>query len=777
MTELRDRLAQSGFESSIAEALACALPIVHHHRLALAGAWPWLERAFDEWTSQTLCVLRQQSEHGFDGSLAEAIQRVCSLAEELPDGEAFWQMYELLLSRSARQGSGTFYTPRAIANHLVAQIDDRLRGELQCADGLSQADLQILEPACGTGVFLSAAIERACGQPGDSAELRARQLLPRLIGIDLAPAALLVARLRIAVTLRKLGVNLSVDFPRPRLVCANALAGPSEVEILRRPIDVVFGNPPFSYLSRNDQSWIQSLLRGTNGEQGYFSIDGQTLGERKTWLHDDYVKFLRLSQWCIDQQGAGIVSFVTNQGWLDNATFRIMRQQLQRTFPRIEIVDLHGSLKRHEASPVSTRDENVFGISQGIALATLIRPKTGELTERPNSSVLHAELWGTRAEKLARLGEPPEVFRKRFSPIEPQKPWFNFVPDIAPVLADYATAPLLTSLMPVNSTVPVTARDYFVVARTREELSRRIAEFVDPAVSDDDIRARFFGRTRSQRYPTGDTRGWKLADARRAVRSEPDPEQFIVRCLYRPFVWRYVFWHPAMIDWPRADVSKHLLSVEPGQFPTPQLALLARRQSIAGKECNFFWVADCLPLDGVIRSDNRGSESFFPLWLIDNSKRDQARPNLAKPLSLAATPDQCLDYCYALFHSPSYRTRHAGGLAREFPRVPIPRNDWLFQELAGLGRQLIQLHLTDPQQMKIVAEYDDALTLRIDEFHVGTHGVCRKWLKEENASAHTSAYRALRGLIAQTLQLQVAVDVAIDGAGGFPQAFASTKTP
>ncbi|HEV7506564.1 MAG TPA: hypothetical protein VGS07_16805 [Thermoanaerobaculia bacterium] len=38
---------------------------------------------------------------------------------------------------------------------------------------------------------------------------------------------------------------------------------------------------------------------------------GQPLGERNPkWLQDDYVKFLRLAQWKIDQAGEGIVAFV-----------------------------------------------------------------------------------------------------------------------------------------------------------------------------------------------------------------------------------------------------------------------------------------------------------------------------------------------------------------------------------------------------------------------------------------------------------------------------------
>ena len=74
--------------------------------------------------------------------------------------------------------------------------------------------------------------------------------------------------------------------------------------------------------------------------------------------------------------------------------------------------------------------------------------------------------------------------------------------------------------MPVNTTAPVTARDHFVVAFTREELHERIDEFRDLSIPDDEIRRRYFTRTRSSRYPPGDTRGWKLAAARRIVAAD-----------------------------------------------------------------------------------------------------------------------------------------------------------------------------------------------------------------------------------------------------------------
>src|SRR4029078_8253573 len=109
----------------------------------------------------------------------------------------------------------------------------------------------------------------------------------------------------------------------------------------------------------------------------------------------------------------------------------------------------------------------------------------------------------TRETKQSRL---PSLAR-RASVLNPEAPNWQFVPSVAAVsCAEYSSAWSLADAMPVNTTAPVTARDHFVVAFTREELISRIEAFCDLSLSDDIIRQQYFQRTRSARYETGDTR-------------------------------------------------------------------------------------------------------------------------------------------------------------------------------------------------------------------------------------------------------------------------------
>ena len=91
------------------------------------------------------------------------------------------------------------------------------------------------------------------------------------------------------------------------------------------------------------------------------------------WLQDDYVKFIGFAQWKIDKTGEGVLGFITNHAYLDNPTFRGMRQSLLKSFEEIYVLNLHGNSRKKERSPDGSKDENVFYIQQGVAIAFYVK--------------------------------------------------------------------------------------------------------------------------------------------------------------------------------------------------------------------------------------------------------------------------------------------------------------------------------------------------------------------------------------------------------------------
>ena len=135
-------------------------------------------------------------------------------------------------------------------------------------------------------------------------------------------------------------------------------------------------------------------------------------------MQDDYVKFLRFAQWKIQTSGYGIVGMITNHSYLDNPTFRGMRQSLMKTFDEIYILDLHGNSLKKETTPEGGKDENVFDIRQGVAIALFVKNKKAK-----EPKVFHLDIFGLREEKYDWL-DKNEFNEKNYHEIKPPSPLF-----------------------------------------------------------------------------------------------------------------------------------------------------------------------------------------------------------------------------------------------------------------------------------------------------------------------------------------------------------------
>ncbi len=871
-----------------AQTVACALLAYQscRHALESAGAIPWL-------LAQPNRVLNHALRQAI--ALSESVGQVIG---EFSGDESLVDCYEHFLSRHdrrSRKRRGVYYTPREIVRFLVRGLHEQLRDEFGLADGLADNArwgemaarhrglvipdgarpndpfVRILDPAAGSGAFLVEAIDVihaamvarwkavGCSQREIARRWNSyvpQQLLPRLYGFELLPAPAVVAQIRMAARLAQTGYRFGKNAIL-NVHVADTLAGPapnfstngqihstapqrnngSGASISRKPapcssiFTVIMGNPPFSASSNNHGAWIEWLLRGHSPEGptgSYYALDGHPLGERKLWLHDDYVKFVRYAQWQIERAGCGAVGLVTNHGFLDNPTFRGMRQQLVRVFPRIAIVDLHGNRKKREVAPDGGRDENVFAISQGVAASVMCRPIATTQTDA-DSQIRYSELWGSRADKLKRLesataGDLPAV------ELSPRRPDYWFVPRDDSARGEYERGWKLCDAMPLYASAPVTARDGLVVAFDENELASRMRALGDPAVSDDEIRRRYLSRTRSPRCKSGDTRSWQLAAARQQWSGKRHWRRYARDCLFRPFDRRVVLWTESMIDWPRDRVTRHLLAGE-------NLALVARRQMPPSEPCSYFWVTDLVALDGVIRSDNRGSESLFPLYLYGDDEGERARSNGrnggngahrnksgAMPtanfaLELVAEfssqlqldwllhgrgdltqcfgPLDLLHFVYAMFYSTEYRTRYAQQLRVGFPHVFAPMCRPLFRALSRAGERLVKCHLLrvpppradspiwSGTSTTVAPGYPRYESGRVFvnatsgfagvsptawQWRIGAHQVCRKWLKDRKgrplSQTDIARYCGIVAAAEETFRITRQIDRTIGRHGG-----------
>ena len=498
--------------------------------------------------------------------------------------------YELFLSeydRAQKVKRGVFYTPDPVVSYIVRSVDYLLKTEFGLEDGLADTSVdpktgeplvQILDPATGTGTFLAHVIDQiwrtVTAKPGaDWNAYVTEHLLPRLNGFELMMAPYAVAHMKLGLKLRHTGYDFSGN-ERLRVYLTNTLEEPVEMhETLaligflskeaneaarvkrRKPITVVIGNPPYAGHSANESEWIAGLLRGTDSEgrrvESYFEVDGHGLGERNPkWLNDDYVKFIRFGQWRIEQTGAGVLAFITNHGYLDNPTFRGMRQSLMAAFDVIYVLDLHGSSKKRETTPEGGPDENVFDIMPGVAILLAVKRPAQTSEVSGTSEVYHADLWGLRGQKYAQLLKT-DVSSTAWQRLFPSSPFYLFVPQDVALQAEYQQGWKITEAMPTNSMGITTGRDAFAIDYAKEELQRRISVLQG-------------SQTNAQiqlRYGLKDSSSFSLEKARLWSKTS-EAIDFVLPISYRCFDQRYMIYSSSILARSREEICRHQIGKE-----------------------------------------------------------------------------------------------------------------------------------------------------------------------------------------------------------------------
>lgn len=674
--------------------------------------------------------------------------------------------YETFLSEydpKLRKSRGVWYTPAPVVNFIVRAVDDILKTEFDLPNGLADNSktkikvnlqatdnrykdnirtveqevhkVQILDPATGTGTFLAEVVkhihQKFEGQQGIWSKYVESHLLPRLNGFELLMASYAMAHLQLDLLLTETGYkptsdqrfrvyltnSLEESHPDTGTLFANWLSSEAnEANHIKRdtPVMCVIGNPPYSGISSNNGDWISKLI------EDYKYVDGVHFNERKHWLNDDYVKFLRYGQHFIEKNGSGVLAFINPHGFLDNPTFRGMRWHLLRTYDKIYTIDLHGNSKKKETAPDGSVDVNVFDIMQGVSINIFV--KTGKKKANQLGKVFHFDLYGKREMKYDFLSGS-SLESVGFQELKPEKPFLFFVPKNTKGANQYEKGFRVDELFSVNVTGVVTARDSFVIDFEKLILRKRMEEFSDINHTDDSVRRKFFGNKKEGKYLAGDSRGWKMVEARRTIR-DFSHNDIIQKIAYRLFDDRYIYYHSSMVDWGREKFMYHFINKD-------NIGIDLCRQIVSDSYSHIF-VTNKMVDDSFVSNKSRERGYVYPLYLYPEINGQQTIdrkagriPNLsaeivkqiAKKAGLTFTtekettkdtfaPMDVLDYIYAVLHSPAYREKYKEFLKIDFPRVPYPKDKGTFWKLVKLGGEIRQIHLLEsPIVEKFITQY------------------------------------------------------------------------
>jgi predicted helicase len=359
--------------------------------------------------------------------------QITSHAEKQTFLKVIYENFYKVYNPKAADRLGVVYTPNEIVKFMIEGADWLCQKHFGKA--LIDQDVEILDPATGTGTFICELLEHFRGQPAKLAHKYKEELHANEVAI----LPYYVANLNIEATYAAISGQYA-EFPNLCFVDTldnvgglgiksghqhdmfGAIAEENAARIKRqnnRKISVVIGNPPYN-------AW-QENFNMRNPNRAYKRIDERIkdtyirkgTAQNKNSVYDMYTRFFR---WASDRlHDDGVLAFITNRNFVEKAAFDGFRRDLADEFTSVTIVDLGGDVR---ANPkLSGTKHNVFGIQTGVTIVFLVKKR-----REKGCKVFYARRpeMETAEDKLAWLGEN-RASSLRYEAIAPDRKhtWLN----------------------------------------------------------------------------------------------------------------------------------------------------------------------------------------------------------------------------------------------------------------------------------------------------------------------------------------------------------------
>lgn len=610
--------------------------------------------------------------------------------------ENFYRAY----NPAAADRLGIIYTPNEIvrfmvesAEHLVNQNFGRLLGD---------ADVEILDPATGTGTFITEIIEHL---PKNRLPLKYENeihcnetaILPYYIAnlnIEFTYSQKMgqyaeFKNICFVDTLDNLGFSSAKKYTEAGSLDFGGFS-PENLERIKRQnkrkISVIIGNPPYNANQLNENE--------NNKNREYPGVDKRIkdtyIAEstaQKTKLYDMYARFIRWASDRLDKNG--VIAFVSNNSFIDAKTYDGFRKVVAKEFNEIYIIDMKGDAR---TSGERRRREggNVFSdqIRVGVAVYFLIRKERVKgckifyncIDDYLPSETKKAYLRDNRIQDLP------------FDHIRPDKNhnWINLNENEWDVLLSVASKEVKLAKDSVDdkaifklfSLGVITARDEWVYDEKEDNLEDKIKFLIN--IYNYETK-RLSGKiTRSEVEDNVDysikwTRAVKNDLAK--GKSYAFQKDCMSDCLYRPFIKKKLYFSHELNEmqyqlpmiFPNQQSENIVIAVNVGNNPFNVLA------SKCLVDYHFNGDSQCLPLYRYDKEGRRGDNiTDWALKQFQSQYKDKTITRIG-----------IFHYVYAILHDPVYREKYRLNLKREFPRIPFYDD---FRKWAAWGKRLIELH-------------------------------------------------------------------------------------
>jgi predicted helicase len=614
--------------------------------------------------------------------------------------ENFYKVY----NKKAADRLGVVYTPNEIVRFMIESADWLCQKHFGKA--LIDKGVEILDPACGTGTFITELIEHFRGQPQ---KLRYKYL-EELHANEVAILPYYVANLNIEATYA--AINGYEEYPNLCFVDTldntaalrahkgqqgDLFGGVSEENVARikrqnkKKISVILGNPPYNANQLNESE--------NNKNREYPEIDRRiketyiaASTAQKTKVYDMYARFFRWASDRVDENG--IVALVTNRSFVESRTFDGFRKIVADEFTDIYVVDLGGDVR---ADPrLSGTKHNVFGIQTGVAISFMVKRSRGKgcrihYANRPQLESADEKLSFLSGAKLGHI--PLQEVRpnsKNAWIYQAVNDFDTFIP-----LADKATKSVRIAgqeraIFKLFSMGVVTARDDWVYGDEINEVATKVEHLVKVYRTDlKRLGSAKANGSKPEASIDASIKWTRLAKSllNKGVEIKYD-RSHIVDCMYRPYVRRHIYFSDQLNEMQyrldefyghdgRKSVPTIVWSDPTSQKPFMCLA-------VSGVFDLHLVGAASGSIGAALKTASSSQAENITDWALDQFR---VRYGTSED---AITKDAIFHYAYAVLHDPAYHEKYGQNLRREFPRIPFYADFWKWAEW---GEALMRLHV------------------------------------------------------------------------------------
>ncbi len=657
------------------------------------------------------------------------------------------QFFTLALPKTAEK-LGVVYTPPEVVDYILRSVAYVLKKEFHNRS-ISRDGVHILDPFTGTGAFISRLLLSGLIRKEDlkrkfREELHANEIMLlayyiAAVNIEDTYYALLhekdVAPGRESDDKGADGFD-GVDYePFPGIVLTDTFnmsrdeekktkeylndsfvdAGTNSERRKRQrnsPIEIIVGNPPYSVGQKSENDANQNEKYPELDKRVAETYVAKTGTTNKKSLYDAYVKAFR---WASDRIGdRGIIGFVSNGAYIDNAAMEGFRKCLAEEFSTIYVFNLRGN-QRTQGELSRREGGKIFGSGSRAPIAITILVKNPAKTDH---NIFYHDVgdYLTREQKLGILRDFQSVENTSWDNIIPNEldDWINQrkgnFGKLYPLGDKKDKSGAVTFFKPVYCLGINTNRDAWTynfsksalrtnMSRMVDFYNRQVEEFTQFKIQNPDAKdcLDFIARDEEKIKWTSEL----FRDVEKGV-VYPFKESFRVAA-YRPFCKEFLYFDSNFLHRPGLFVDNLFPSEN-----TPNLTICIQGSS-ENKSFSAFMMnvipdlhcvgaTQCFPLYYYESASDAlfgvsSSEKVIDGYVQRSGISDAMLAECRKRFGDEVTAEDVFFYVYGALHSPEYRAEYENELKKELARLDLPKSRANFLAISNIGRELADLHV------------------------------------------------------------------------------------